>query len=485
MIGRTGDAGRKRRRAALRVVWRGARPAALRTRRAGAVRRLRVADHLADARPTPSSSVAYGDWYRPEAGRFSGVGDRAAAPAARRGWPARLDADRPAGPGARRRRRRRGAARCARRARAGRRSGSSATPTAPDVRAAELAELERPLRRGRLLALARAPARRGRRRSSTPRRAARAAAASLVVAMPEPGQPPGAAVRRPLARARPAAPPRPRAGAGADRAAASELGLRVERVSYLRGGQVVFGWLHGIVGSLPGHPDLYDAIRRPEARRAADLGRAGARRRSPPAVALAARPRRCAAAPRPPCGAAAPSTWRLAVAEPDAPEDRRRDAGAATRRRRSRRPSPPSRATGSTRSSWSTTRSHRRDASSSRATLGVHVVWHPHNVGYGGNQKTCYLEALQRGAEIVVMLHPDGQYEPSLIPKLIAPILDGEADLVLGTRMAEPRRGARRRDAALQADRQPRPDDDREPRPAAPISPTCTPATAPTAASCC
>ena len=75
-------------------------------------------------------------------------------------------------------------------------------------------------------------------------------------------------------------------------------------------------------------------------------------------------------------------------------------------------------------------------------TLGVHVVWHPHTVGYGGNQKTCYLEALQRGAEIVVMLHPDGQYEPSLIPKLIAPIADDRADLVLGTRMAE--RGAAR-----------------------------------------
>ena len=70
--------------------------------------------------------------------------------------------------------------------------------------------------------------------------------------------------------------------------------------------------------------------------------------------------------------------------------------------------------------------------------LGVHVVWHPHNVGYGGNQKTCYLEALQRGAEIVVMLHPDGQYEPGLIPKLIAPIRDGAADLVLGTWLAEP-----------------------------------------------
>jgi glycosyltransferase involved in cell wall biosynthesis len=75
--------------------------------------------------------------------------------------------------------------------------------------------------------------------------------------------------------------------------------------------------------------------------------------------------------------------------------------------------------------------------------LNVHVVWHPHNVGYGGNQKTCYLEALQRDADIVVMLHPDGQYDPELIPKLIEPIQAGSADLVLGTRMAEP--GAARR----------------------------------------
>jgi glycosyltransferase involved in cell wall biosynthesis len=70
--------------------------------------------------------------------------------------------------------------------------------------------------------------------------------------------------------------------------------------------------------------------------------------------------------------------------------------------------------------------------------LPLHVVWHPHNVGYGGNQKTCYLEALQRDADVVVMLHPDGQYEPSLIPELVAPILSGEADLVLGSRLAEP-----------------------------------------------
>jgi glycosyltransferase involved in cell wall biosynthesis len=69
--------------------------------------------------------------------------------------------------------------------------------------------------------------------------------------------------------------------------------------------------------------------------------------------------------------------------------------------------------------------------------LPVHLVWHPHNVGYGGNQKTCYLEALQRDADVVVMLHPDGQYEPGLIPDMLAPILSGRADLVLGSRFAE------------------------------------------------
>jgi glycosyltransferase involved in cell wall biosynthesis len=70
--------------------------------------------------------------------------------------------------------------------------------------------------------------------------------------------------------------------------------------------------------------------------------------------------------------------------------------------------------------------------------LPVHLVWHPHNAGYGANQKTCYLEALQRGADAVVMLHPDGQYDPSLIPSMVEPILADRADLVLGSRFAEP-----------------------------------------------
>jgi glycosyltransferase involved in cell wall biosynthesis len=70
--------------------------------------------------------------------------------------------------------------------------------------------------------------------------------------------------------------------------------------------------------------------------------------------------------------------------------------------------------------------------------LPLEVMWHPHQVGYGGNQKTCYMQALHRGADVIVMLHPDGQYEPELIPDLIAPILAGEADLVLGSRLATP-----------------------------------------------
>jgi glycosyltransferase involved in cell wall biosynthesis len=70
--------------------------------------------------------------------------------------------------------------------------------------------------------------------------------------------------------------------------------------------------------------------------------------------------------------------------------------------------------------------------------LPLRLIWHPHQVGYGGNQKTCYLDALQEGADVVVMLHPDGQYEPELIPRMIQPILDGKADLVLGSRFARP-----------------------------------------------
>lgn len=66
--------------------------------------------------------------------------------------------------------------------------------------------------------------------------------------------------------------------------------------------------------------------------------------------------------------------------------------------------------------------------------LGLQVVVHLQNKGYGGNQKTCYLEALKAGADIVVMLHPDYQYDSRLVPDLIAPIVEGKADLMLGSR---------------------------------------------------
>jgi glycosyltransferase involved in cell wall biosynthesis len=67
--------------------------------------------------------------------------------------------------------------------------------------------------------------------------------------------------------------------------------------------------------------------------------------------------------------------------------------------------------------------------------LGLRVVVHIQNTGYGGNQKTCYLEALKDGADVVVMLHPDYQYDSTLVPELIRPIFAGEADLVLGSRV--------------------------------------------------
>src|SRR5437868_335542 len=67
--------------------------------------------------------------------------------------------------------------------------------------------------------------------------------------------------------------------------------------------------------------------------------------------------------------------------------------------------------------------------------LGLHVVVHEQNRGYGGNQKTCYSEALRRGAEIVVMLHPDYQYSPRLIPAMAGMIASGHFDAVLGSRI--------------------------------------------------
>lgn len=71
------------------------------------------------------------------------------------------------------------------------------------------------------------------------------------------------------------------------------------------------------------------------------------------------------------------------------------------------------------------------------------VILHEKNRGYGGNQKTCYKEALARGADVVIMIHPDFQYDPSYVPRMVAPILAGTADFVLGSRFLrqDPRTG--------------------------------------------
>lgn len=67
--------------------------------------------------------------------------------------------------------------------------------------------------------------------------------------------------------------------------------------------------------------------------------------------------------------------------------------------------------------------------------LGLHTMIHDGNRGYGGNQKTCYKTALARGADIVVMLHPDYQYSPRLMPAMASMIASGHYDAVLGSRI--------------------------------------------------
>src|SRR6516225_1013103 len=67
--------------------------------------------------------------------------------------------------------------------------------------------------------------------------------------------------------------------------------------------------------------------------------------------------------------------------------------------------------------------------------LGLELFIHNRNYGYGANQKTCYREALRANADIVVMVHPDYQYDPTLLPKIIEPIERGTAAVVLGSRL--------------------------------------------------
>jgi 2-polyprenyl-3-methyl-5-hydroxy-6-metoxy-1,4-benzoquinol methylase len=75
--------------------------------------------------------------------------------------------------------------------------------------------------------------------------------------------------------------------------------------------------------------------------------------------------------------------------------------------------------------------------------LPIEVIRHPRNLGYGGNQKAGYHWAIEKGLDVMVLLHGDGQYAPELLPEMVAPIERGEADAVLGSRMLDPG-GARR-----------------------------------------
>jgi len=69
--------------------------------------------------------------------------------------------------------------------------------------------------------------------------------------------------------------------------------------------------------------------------------------------------------------------------------------------------------------------------------LNIKTVEHKKNLGYGGNQKTCYLNALKIGADIIVMIHPDYQYDPKLIPAMVEMINSGNYDCILGSRIID------------------------------------------------
>ncbi|NQT30241.1 MAG: glycosyltransferase [Candidatus Saganbacteria bacterium] len=74
-------------------------------------------------------------------------------------------------------------------------------------------------------------------------------------------------------------------------------------------------------------------------------------------------------------------------------------------------------------------------------SLGLEVLKTPHNLGYGGNQKMLYQKALEQKADVIVMVHPDWQYDATKIPDLIEPIISGKKDVMLGSRIKGGRRG--------------------------------------------
>jgi len=77
----------------------------------------------------------------------------------------------------------------------------------------------------------------------------------------------------------------------------------------------------------------------------------------------------------------------------------------------------------------------RDDTAAKAQELGIHTIIHGENRGYGGNQKTCYAEALSKGADVVVMVHPDYQYSPRLITAMASMVVSGHYDVVLASRI--------------------------------------------------
>lgn len=222
---------------------------------------------MATTEPWPTDAEledAYAGWYRPESGRFSGVGD-AVLRRTRGRLAGRLEKIAPPGPvldvGAGD-----GALLDAMASHGREALGLERESTRPDIRAADIEEID-----GSWAAIVfwhslehlRDPAGALERAASllSPR-------GVLVIAVPN-----ATSLQAAVFGDRWLALDLPRhlvhIGARALVGRLEQLSLSVERVSYWRGGQVVFGWLHGLVGVLPGHPDLYDAIRRPDARRQA------------------------------------------------------------------------------------------------------------------------------------------------------------------------------------------------------------------------
>ena len=99
--------------------------------------------------------------------------------------------------------------------------------------------------------------------------------------------------------------------------------------------------------------------------------------------------------------------------------------------------------------------------------MGLTVIVHPENRGYGGNQKTCYRYALEHGADVVVMIHPDYQYDARVIPHAVGLIELGICDVVLGSRIRSPAGGAAVRHAVVEVLHQPGADVRRERGPGA------------------